>query len=146
MINVNNFIIIPGLLINLILIAGFIFGKKIIRSQTTTDFNSKYGVALAIIFTLYLISLIILTVIAFIHSLYSFGIILSLFLIIPFIIGYISTFEKAEFFVNIQVFALCISFFTITSMIGAVQVQNIKLSDKDKHIQKPVMNNHLLTH
>jgi hypothetical protein len=143
MINADRFIIIIGILINLVLITGLIFGKKIIKNQTKTEFNSKYGVCLAILFALYFITIIILTIIAFIHNLYFFGIILSLFLIIPFVVGNLSSFEKAEFFVNIQVLSLFLSFFIITSMMGSLQVQSMKLSDKTT---EPSINNELMSH
>jgi len=147
MINTDHFIIILGILINLILIAGVIFGKKILKNQTTTDYNAKYGVFLVTVFSFYIISLIALIVVAFTHNLYYFGLALSLFLIIPFVIGNLSSYEKAGFFINIQVLALFVSFFIITSMAGPIQVQNLQLSDKDmESIQKPVLSNHSLTH
>jgi hypothetical protein len=147
MINIDRFIIITGTLINLILIAGFIFGKKILKCQTSTGFNSRYGVFLAVVFTFYFLSLIALIVTAFTHNLYFFGLILILFFIIPFVVGNLSTFEKANFFVNIQVLTLFLSFFIITSMMGQISSQNIKLSDKNfENIQKPILSNHLMKH
>ncbi|MDD3012221.1 MAG: hypothetical protein PHC34_00775 [Candidatus Gastranaerophilales bacterium] len=142
MININLFIIM-GIVINLILIAGFIFGKKIIKNQTTSEFNSKYGICLTIVFSAYLISLITIIIVAFMHNLYSFGLILSLFLISPFIIGNLATFEKAGFYVNIQILVLFASFFIITSMIVPLQTQDTKLSDNN--IQKPALSNQLLS-
>jgi|GEM_PF-2742132 len=131
MVSISHIIITVGIFISLALITGFIWGKKLLKDQISTSFREKYAISLVIGFVLYLITLLALIVVAFIFDLYLFGAALILLLIIPFIIGTFATFEKANFFVNMQVTTLFASFIIMFSMIGS--------------IQQPVMNHHILT-
>ena len=109
MIYMTHLLIITVTILNLLALLGFMFGKIIFKKEHNHEPASLYTVYLAVIFGLYLISLIIFSITAFILGYINFGVLFLTFFIVPFILGRISTYEKANFFTNIQIIVLIIS-------------------------------------
>jgi len=105
------YIIISFLIFNLSLITAFIIGKSIFKKENII-LSSNYSIFLSVIFIFYFLSIIIFNLFSF-HSKYFWqSLILLPFLFMPFIIGRFSKYEKINFYTNMQIFTLVLSFLT----------------------------------
>lgn len=109
MIYMANLSITTVIILNLLTLLGFIFGKIMLKNQHKHEIISTYTIYLAVIFGLYLIFLIIFAITAFILGYINFGLLFLVFFILPFVIGRVSRYEKANFYTNIQIMVLIIS-------------------------------------
>ena len=99
------------LIFNFVLIVSFLIGKFFMFNDEKNFLKaSNYSIYLIIVFIIYFISIIIFDFLSFLNGNILYGLLLAVFLFIPFIIGSIANYKKINFYTNIQIFALIISF------------------------------------
>jgi len=105
-----HYSLISMLIFNLSLIAGFVIGKPIFKNEDNRDFASNYSIFLSVLLVFYFLSIITFSIFAISHKHLLYGLILLLFLFIPFIIGKVSKYEKFSFYTNVQILTFVVSF------------------------------------
>ena len=103
-------------ILTILAITGFSWVKKYLRRESSSKFASLVTVAIGGIFALYIIALAILVIFSLTSKHYLFGLMLLIPLIIPFILSYFSTYEKAHIFINYQILTFVFSLF-LTSLV-----------------------------
>lgn len=103
---------------NIILILGFIFGKLMLyKFENKVKFFSLFTVFISVVFVLYFISILWFSL----SNLYGgnavYAAMFPIFLFLPFIIGHFASYEKIQYFTNIQILTLVISLLLAFSFI-----------------------------
>ena len=106
------------ILTNIILIAGFVFGKLLLyKFENKVKFMSLFTVFISVVFVLYFLSIIWFSL----SNLYSgnavYAAMFPIFLFLPFIIGHFASYEKIQYYTNVQVLTLVISLLLAFSFI-----------------------------
>ena len=107
------------LILNLSLITAFIAGKIIFRKENI-NLNSNYSIFLSVLLIFYFVSILVFNLFSFNTKYFWSGLILLPFLFMPFIIGRISKYEKINFYMNMQILTLVISFLAGVLMIFGI--------------------------
>lgn len=110
MVHINNSFIILVILLNILNLLGFIFCKLNYQNESKVLLVSKVSLFLSIFLILYTLCLFILSEKLFLAGYKLIGAITFLLSIIPFIIGKIASYQKADFFINLQIAALMFNF------------------------------------
>lgn len=97
------------LIFNLSLITAFIAGKSILKKENI-NLNSNYSIFLSVLLIFYFLSILTFNLFSFNTKYFCYGMILLPFLFMPFIIGRVSKYEKINFYTNMQIVTLVISF------------------------------------
>lgn len=116
MFEIGRIVALVTIILNILAIAGFSWIKKYLRRESTSKIASAVTVAIGGVFALYIIALSVLMIFAFTSKHYLFASMLIMPLVIPFIISYISTYEKAPMFINFQILTFVFSLI-LTSLI-----------------------------
>ena len=103
---------------NIILIFGFIFGKLLLyRFENRVKFLSLFTVFISVTMVAYFISIIWFSL----RNLYNgnavYAAMFPIFLFLPFIIGHFASYEKIQYYTNVQVLTLVISLLLAFSFI-----------------------------
>ena len=107
---VISYSLISIIIFNFVLIISFITGKHFIfKNEKRYLLASYYSVYLAFLFIIYFISIIIFLFTSFFCNLFLFGLILSIFIFTPFIIGHFASYKRINFYTNIQILTLILN-------------------------------------
>jgi len=113
MINIKYYFILFIILLNMANITGFIVGKLNYKNETNTKFIADLSLNLAGFFILYTLCLIVLTSYLLCTGHIMLGLLILLLTSVPFILGKLSTYKKADLFINLQIIALTINMLVI---------------------------------
>lgn len=103
---------------NIILILGFIFGKLLLyKFENKVKFLSIFTVFISVVFVLYFISILWFSLSNLYNGNAVYAAMFPIFLFLPFIIGHFASYEKIQYFTNIQVLTLVISLLLAFSFI-----------------------------
>jgi len=111
--------LISFLILNLSLITAFIAGKSIFKKENI-NLNSNYSIFLSVLLIFYFVSIFVFNLFSFNTKYFCQSLILLPFLFMPFIIGRIAKYEKINFYMNMQILTLVISFLAGVLMIFGV--------------------------
>jgi len=112
--------LISFLIFNSSLITAFSAGKIIFKKENI-NLNSNYSIFLSVLLIFYFVSILVLNLFSFNTKYFWYGLILLPFLFMPFVIGRIAKYEKINFYMNIQILTLVISFFAGVLMIFGIK-------------------------
>ena len=101
--------LISVFLLSFSLVAGFIIGKPFFNNKNV-HLTSGYVFFLAILMVLYFLSILAFNILSFNTKFFWCGLILLVFIAIPFIIGKIASYEKLNLYTNMQISAFYASF------------------------------------
>ena len=106
------------ILTNIILIGGFIIGKILLyKFENKVKFMSVFTVFISVVFVLYFISIILFSLINLYNGNAVYAAMFPIFLFLPFIIGHFASYEKIQYYTNIQILTLIISLLLAFSFI-----------------------------
>ncbi len=105
------YFLILFLISNVSLIIAFFVGKNIFRKDDI-HLSSNYAVFLSVLLIFYLVSTLALNLFSFNTKYFLLCLILLPFIFVPFVIGQISSYERINFYTNVQILTLCLSFLT----------------------------------
>lgn len=112
---------VPLLLIivtNILLIAGFCIGKAVLlKNENAIKFFAVFSVLMTFFFAAYFIGIIWFFVYSIAAGSSFYGIMFLIFLFLPFVIGYFSTYKKIQLYSDIQILTLLISLIAALSLI-----------------------------
>lgn len=101
------------ILLNIATILGFIVGRMNYKNGNNTKFIANLSLFVGICFLIYTLSLFIFSLDLILHGRNVFGFVILGLSSVPFIIGKISTYNKADYFINLQIFALALNMIVI---------------------------------
>lgn len=95
---------------NLFLLVLFIIGKIVlIKREDALKFFSNFTVAVCILFLIYFMSIIWFSIQRPIVDMRGETFVFPVFILIPFIIGKLASYDRVHFYTNLQIFALIAS-------------------------------------
>ena len=106
------------ILTNIILIVGFIFGKLLLyKFENKVKFMSLFTVFISVVFVLYFIAIIWFSLSNLYNGNAVYAAIFPIFLFLPFFIGHFASYEKIQYYTNVQILTLVISLLLAFSFI-----------------------------
>ena len=103
---------------NIILIFGFIFGKLLLyRFENRVKFLSLFTVFISVTMVAYFISIIWFSLSNLYNGNAVYAAMFPIFLFLPFIFGHFASYEKIQYYTNVQVLTLVISLLLAFSFI-----------------------------
>ena len=109
MFEISRIIALITIILNVLAVIGFTWIRKYLRRESTSEFASLITVGMGAVFALYIVTLMVLIIFSVSSKHYIFALMLLIPLVMPFILSYISTYEKAHLFINLQVLTLIFS-------------------------------------
>ncbi len=106
------------ILTNVILIAGFVFGKLLLyKFENKVKFMSLFTVFISVVMVAYFISIIWFSLSNLYNGNAVYAAMFPIFLFLPFIIGHFASYEKIQYYTNVQILTLVISLLLAFSFI-----------------------------
>lgn len=106
------------ILTNVILIAGFVFGKLLLyKFENKIKFMSLFTVFISVVMVAYFISIIWFSLSNLYNGNAVYAAMFPIFLFLPFIIGHFASYEKIQYYTNVQILTLVISLLLAFSFI-----------------------------
>ena len=106
------------ILTNVILIAGFVFGKLLLyKFENKVKFMSLFTVFISVVMVAYFISIIWFSLSNLYNGNAVYAAMVPIFLFLPFIIGHFASYEKIQYYTNVQILTLVISLLLAFSFI-----------------------------
>lgn len=112
--NIETYFFIFIVLLNIISIFGISAGKLYYKKETDVNLIANFTISIGVFFILYTLCLCWLSALLFYQSAYLQATIILILTLIPFVIGELSTYKKADFFINLQILALIANLFIIS--------------------------------
>jgi len=128
MLEAAHIIIIVAIIFNVLTIAGFLWIKQFTYSEHSSISKSLFSAALGGVFVLYMLMFLILAFILFKLNYYFYAVLCLFAVIMPFIIGNLSTYEKANVYLNIQITVLVLTLILNTAALSVVDKKKILAS------------------
>lgn len=111
--NFKTYFILFIILLNIIAIFGISAGKLYYKKETDVNLIANFTISIGIFFILYTLCLILFSAYLFYECNYLFASVILALSTVPFVIGEISSYKKADFFINLQIIALLVNLFII---------------------------------
>ena len=137
MFEISRVVALITIILNVIAIVGFSWVKKYLRREVTSKFASAVTVGIGGVFALYIIALALLVVFSITSKHYLYASLLFMPLVIPFVISYLSTYEKANMFINFQILTFVLSLFMVSTIFTHINADITKSNELARASNQP---------